>query len=99
MSAPHPEVPRKFRLAITDRAAARSAVRRILAWDARAASSPTVRPSWRMRPGSCAMRSAGFASDGTGPPGPLDEGRCRTIPAMNYLLAILLSPGFDAQSV
>jgi hypothetical protein len=32
MTAPVPSVPRKFRLATTDRAAARSAVRRILEW-------------------------------------------------------------------
>ncbi|WP_179379077.1 DUF4336 domain-containing protein [Jannaschia marina] len=36
MAAPRPEVPRKFRLAFTDRRAARSAVRQVLAWEARA---------------------------------------------------------------
>lgn len=35
MSAPQPSVPRKFRLATTDRDAARAAVQRILDWDAR----------------------------------------------------------------
>ncbi|WP_298307324.1 DUF4336 domain-containing protein [uncultured Erythrobacter sp.] len=34
MSAPEPSVPRKFRLATTDRNAARAAMRRILAWEA-----------------------------------------------------------------
>ncbi|MFC3713464.1 DUF4336 domain-containing protein [Sphingoaurantiacus capsulatus] len=32
MTAPHPEVPRKFRMAFVDRAAARGAIERILAW-------------------------------------------------------------------
>lgn len=34
MTGPHPAVPRKFRLAFTDRRAARAAVARILAWPA-----------------------------------------------------------------
>ena len=34
MTAPEPEVPRKFRAAFTDRAAARASVRRILEWPA-----------------------------------------------------------------
>lgn len=33
MSAPEPSVPRKFRLATTDRKAARKAIQRILSWD------------------------------------------------------------------
>jgi hypothetical protein len=34
MTAPEPQVPRKFRVAFTDRKAARAALRRILAWPA-----------------------------------------------------------------
>jgi hypothetical protein len=35
MTGPEPQVPRKFRLAFTDRRAARAALQRILAWPAR----------------------------------------------------------------
>jgi hypothetical protein len=34
MAAPEPQVPRKFRLAFVDRPAARTSLRRILAWPA-----------------------------------------------------------------
>jgi hypothetical protein len=34
MTAPEPQVPRKFRFAFTDKAAARAALTRILAWPA-----------------------------------------------------------------
>ena len=46
MTAPEPSVPRKFRLAFVDRAAARSAVERVLAWPTRKvlmAHGPPVR--------------------------------------------------------
>jgi hypothetical protein len=35
MAAPEPQVPRKFRFAVTDRRAARAALARILAWPAK----------------------------------------------------------------
>ena len=51
MTGPEPAVPRKFRLAFTDRAAARSAMRRVLEWPARTIVMAHGAPVTRDAPG------------------------------------------------